>query len=148
MSGLALIWNAEAQAAELVVTDAQQPDAALASAVLISLFSDRRAALDDTLPDAGGDRRGWWADIVPPVEGDLIGSRLWLETRGKRRAEDVRRVKDHAAEALAWMLTDGLASSIEIAAEPVGSGGIALGVVINRPSGPARSRFDFLWELH
>lgn len=147
MSGLALIWDAAAQEARLVVADAQQPDAALATAVLISLFSDRRANDDDTLPEAGADRRGWWGDIAPPVPGDRIGSRQWLLSRGKRRPEDVRLVKDYAAEALAWMLEDGLASAIDIETEAVAESAIALGVSITRPAGPARQRFDFLWEF-
>ncbi|MBI1408113.1 MAG: hypothetical protein GC145_18530 [Caulobacter sp.] len=148
MSGLALIWDAEAQEARLVVADAEQPDAALRTAALISLFTDRRATADDVLPEPGADRRGWWADVAPPVEGDLIGSRHWLSHRGKRRPEDIRLARDRAAEALAWMIADGVASAVTVEAEALGDAGIALSVAITRPEGPTRQTFDFLWEFH
>ena len=50
----------------------------LRSAVLISLFTDRRAEPGD-VPE-GEDPRGWWADVLGE-EGDRIGSRLWLIDR-------------------------------------------------------------------
>ncbi|WP_200894101.1 phage GP46 family protein [Xanthomonas sp. MUS 060] len=50
----------------------------LVRAVLISLFTWRRANADDTLPDPRGFRMGWWGDTYPVVANDRIGSRLWL----------------------------------------------------------------------
>ncbi|MBI1407289.1 MAG: hypothetical protein GC145_14335 [Caulobacter sp.] len=147
MSGLALVWDNEAQEARLVVAEPQQPDAALQTAVIISLFSDRLAAPSDDLPEEDGNRRGWWGDVVPPVEGDRIGSRLWLLRRGKRRAEDVRLARDYGAEALAWMVDDGVASAVSVEAEFLGETGIQLLVAITRPDGQPL-RFDFLWNLH
>lgn len=146
MAGLALIWNSDSQSAELVIAGREEPDAALRTAVILSLFCDRRALADDVLPEAGGDRRGWWADAWPAAPGDLTGSGLWRLARGKRTAETVRQVRDLAAEALAWMTADRLAASVEVEAEAFGAAGIALAVTITRPAGPARDRFDFLWE--
>lgn len=68
----------------------------LRTAVILSLFLDRRADDDDVLPNGSNDRRGWWADTVAPMteygiggglaSGDRIGSRLWLLSREKQLA--------------------------------------------------------------
>ena len=50
----------------------------LASAVLISLFTDGLAGDDDIPPDGSGDRRGWWGDAGEDIP---IGSKLWLLDR-------------------------------------------------------------------
>lgn len=147
MSGLALIWDPDAQEARLVVADAQTPDAALQTAVIISLFTDGLAEASDDLPDENGDRRGWWGDVLPPVEGDRIGGRLWLGRRGKRRAEDLRQHRERAAEALAWMVEDGVASTVTVDAAFLDEDGIQLLVAITRPNGQPL-RFDFLWNKH
>lgn len=145
MSGLALIWDTELQGCDLVVAGAEEPAAALRTAVLISLFTDRRAAVDDTLPDNTGDRRGWWGDFAPAVEGDQIGSRLWLLARGKRTAETIRLARDYALEALQWLVLDGVAATLDVQAEGRGESGIAIAVFITRPDG-GRQRFDHLWD--
>lgn len=60
------------------------PENELETAVILSLLCDARARDDDTLPDKGKDRRGWWADSVAlEVDGDRTGSRLWLLSREK-----------------------------------------------------------------
>jgi phage gp46-like protein len=60
------------------------------------------------------DRRGWWADEFAAVEGDRIGSRLWLLDRSKRTNETVLRAKQYVREALAWMLEDKVVASIDV----------------------------------
>ncbi len=145
MSGLALKWNVQRQECDLVVADPQQPAAALETAVLISLFTDRRASADDELPEAGADRRGWWGDVLPSIEGDQIGSRLWLLARGKRTQETIRRARDYAAEALDWMVVDQVAAGVTVETAAWAENGIALVVEITRPNG-RRQRFDFLWN--
>lgn len=93
----------------LIDPPALATDADLETAVLLSLFTDARAADDDLVPGASDDRRGWWAGP--------LGSRLWLLAREKA-TNDVRlRAEDYCREALAWMLTDGVADRIEVAAE-------------------------------
>jgi len=57
----------------------------LARAVIISLFTWRRANPDDVLP-AGDDRQGWFGDTFAEVRGDRIGSRLWLLSRPEQRS--------------------------------------------------------------
>jgi phage gp46-like protein len=143
MTGLTLKWDGDA--ADLAVAGAGDPQAALRTALLISLFTDRRVEDDDLPAEFAGDRRGWWGDVSPPVAEDRIGSRLWLLARGRRSAETVRLARDYALEAVAWIEADGV-GRVEVEAEAHGDSAILLGVYITRATGPGRQRFDFLWE--
>lgn len=112
----------------------------LATAVLISLFSDALASEDDNLPDNTGDRRGWW--------GGAIGSKLWLRQRAKKTDDLLKTVQDDAAQALAWMVEDGVAGEITTAAEFQSPNALALSVVIRRAGRPDLAlRFANLWDV-
>ena len=136
------------------------PDDGLETAVILSLFTDRRARPDDPLPD-GSDRRGWWADAYPRASAragqDPIGSRLWLLEREKDTREVVNRARDYAEEALQWLVDDGIAERIEVMAGWVEQSGeltelktatvipgvLGIGAVIYRPlDPPAKYRFQ------
>lgn len=108
-------------------TDVQdlEQSTGLQTAVLISLFTDRRARQDDVLPDPNNnDRRGWWGDLAAPdVDGDKIGSRLWLLEREKTTRNVLERAKQYAKEALQWMLDDGVAVRVDVDVERQGSPG-------------------------
>ena len=91
-------------------------DEGLRTAVIISLFSDRRANASDVLPDGTDDRRGWWGDVYPQVDGDLTGSRLWLLGRAKQIDANLRLAETYAREALQWLLDDGEVTRIDVAA--------------------------------
>lgn len=124
----------------------------LETAVLISLFTDRRARDDDTLPDLDSDdKRGWWGDLAnPDVEGDQIGSRLWLLQRAKTTQEVLVRAEGYVKEALQWMIDDGIAVKIDVDAErQIRDGGdmLAFKVMIYKKSGVAESvKFEYQWE--
>lgn len=146
MTDLALRWDNVAFGADLALDGASlASDDGLKTAIIVSLFTDARARDDDPLP-APGDRRGWWGDAQPGITGDRIGSRLWLLNREKRLASVVARARDYAREALAWLIADGIAQAIEVEAAAIGDQTLAIGVIITRPDGPGRQRFDFTWE--
>lgn len=146
MSDLSLSWDADLSEADLALAGLDlATDPSLKTAVIISLFSDRRASADDVLPDAGADPRGWWGDSFADADGDQIGSRLWLLRRAKRVPETLSRAIEYAKEALAWMVDDGVASSVSATAEWFGDSGMALTVEIFRPSA-APAQFLFVWE--
>ena len=112
------------------------PENELETAVILSLLCDARARDDDTLPDGGTDRRGWWADsVAPEADGDRTGSRLWLLSREKTLPEVLRRARDYAEEALAWLVEDKVASSVTVTAEMPRRGLLALSAVITLPNG-------------
>lgn len=128
----------------VVSAGALLPDAGLQTAVLISLFTDRRAEEDDALPDRSASRRGWWGDAL---SGRRIGSRLWLLSREKQLREAVNRAREYAREALAWLVEDGVALRVTVEASVVRDGMLGLFVEIERnQSAPARFRFELAWK--
>lgn len=117
----------------------------LARAVVISLFTWRRARADDVLPD-GVTRFGWWGDTLADG-GDKIGSRLWLLCREVINQETMLRAKSYAEEALAWLVDDGVAASVVVSVSRSGLHTVALTAVITRADGTQRELlFDDLWS--
>lgn len=122
-------------------------DDGLETAVILSLFTDARASDDDPLPFGESDRRGWWADAFPSVDRDRIGSRLWLLRREKQTQDTLNRAREYAEEALAWLIADGVARSVEVESFIVRNGVLGLSVVIQRPDASiARFRYETLWN--
>ena len=126
-------------------------DAGIGTAIVISLFSDRRASDDDILPDVNNlDKRGWWGDLgFPEFEEDRIGSKLWLLGREKTLDSVLMKAKSYAEEALQWMIDDGVAIKIEVSVERVGVIGtdiLALLVEIYREFGGKRTyKYELQW---
>jgi phage gp46-like protein len=146
VSDIALRWNGEAADFAIEGNDLATDDG-LRTAVLLSLFTDRRAEEGDVLPDAETDRRGWWADAFPVVDGDKMGSRLWLLARAKQSQDVVDRAREYAREALAWLVEDKVASQVEVTSEVPSPGVLAIGVVVHRPNlDPVKFRFDDVWS--
>jgi len=117
---LMLTWDTDLMQGDLVIDKGDlQHDGGLESAVRISLFTDRRANDDDELIDPNrDDKRGWWGDLVSPeVEGDKIGSRLWLLSRSKTIEQTLVLAKEYTEEALTWMIEDRVVSGIEVEVE-------------------------------
>lgn len=160
MSDLALVWNAETMAADLLLAQGQiVPDEGLRTAVLISLFTDARAPDDAPLPEAGQDRRGWWGDVLADGAGpdagsagdrNRIGSLLWLLARAKVTPQVLVEARQYAEEALDWLVRDGIARAVRVVASAQQAGptpdALVLAVEIDRPDGPGRQRWDFTWD--
>lgn len=109
----------------------------LRSAIIVSLLTDRRARVDDVIPDApissqtiSVDRRGWAGDALAEVSGDRVGSRLWLLAR-KKQTEETRQVAvEYCREALQWFVDDQIATSITINAEWVDGGRLNIAITM------------------
>ena len=151
MSDLTLRYDAQAEAFDLVLASDRRStggytstgfaaDAALESAIVISLFCDRQANADDPLPDGAMHRCGWWAD----VDGDLIGSRLWLVAREKVQASVLLRAREFAREALQWLIDDGIARSVDVRASVARTDVLELDITIARRE---TGTFRKLWQL-
>ena len=142
---------------ESVVGLAAVPDSAtLESEVMTSLFTDRRAAADDPLPDgaaeAGLERRGWWADALHEVAGHLTGSKLWLLVRRKADEETRLLAELYARESLQHLVDQGAAAAVEVTATwappPRAPGRLALEVAVLRPDGSRfTAGFDLAWTV-
>ncbi|CAP57509.1 phage GP46 family protein [Gluconacetobacter diazotrophicus] len=135
----------------------------LTSAVMISIFTDRVApAQPDTTDVAVGitapsgptgsaqdDRRGWWGDAFADVP---IGSRLWELARAVKAGATAipAEVKAVLAEALQWMVDDGVASSVVVDAwwDPANRQAIAFSVTVTEAtsSTPITFRFSWSWQ--
>lgn len=103
-------------------------EAGLTRSVMISLFTWRRAATDDSVDDE--ERYGWWGDSYPATADDKIGSRLWLLRRVKLTDATQRDAEFYAEEALRWLLTDEHVVAIDIGSEKVGINRLNLVVIL------------------
>lgn len=142
MSDIALRWGTAAGDVVVTGNDLLRDDG-LDTAVLVSLFTDRRADDSDVLPYDNADRRGWWGDALAD---DRIGSRLWLLGREKERQAVLGLAKSYALEALQWLIDDKVAESVAVTAEFTKPGMLGLQVVITRPkTAPAEFKFFYAW---
>lgn len=151
LADLALVWDNTVGAADLALNGTDlATDAGLTTAVLLSMFLDRRAH-DDDVPPSGdpADRRGWWADQFAAVEGDRIGSRLWLLDRAKATNETALRAKEYTVEALKWLVDDG-AATVDVATSldgPTSARRLLITATIARPAAsPLTFRFAHVWD--
>lgn len=141
---IALSYDADAKVYDLTIVDGDlATDTSLETAVLLSLYTDRRALDEDVLPDEGSDRRGWWCDAY---SNRPHGSRLWLLSREKELDEVLRRAEDYAREALAWVIKDGIASNVDVEAIHLRRGVLQLTVGIQRSSSTVlEARYEYVW---
>lgn len=124
------VWSPQLGSADWAIAGADEPQnrgglqarAALHTAVIMLLFTDRRMRADHPLQYlvAGDDPRGWWGDGVD-VRGDLfedeMGSLLWVFERAPL-TEDIRRwVEALTLEALAPLIKQGAAVRIDASAD-------------------------------
>jgi phage gp46-like protein len=112
---------------------ADEVSADLTRAVIISLYTWRRAATDDPVDD--DERFGWWGDSYPVIADDRIGSRLWLLRRVKLTAQTQRDAEFYAREALQWLLDDGHVIGLEVSSEQVDLNRLNLRAVLTVPGG-------------
>jgi phage gp46-like protein len=118
----------------------------LETAIILSLFSDRRANPDDILEDE--DRRGWWGDTFAEVKNDKFGSRLWLLRRQKITFSVLTRAKQYVNESLKWLVEDKIVKSINAIVEVVGerpNGVLGIRVEAIKSNGVIK-KYDYVWE--
>lgn len=148
MTDIALIWSDNAADIAAAAYDLQTDDG-LETALILSLFSDRRVGADEELPLGVDSRRGFWADSLAEVQGDKFGSRLWLLNREKIVPEVVAKAREYATEAVQWLIDDKVAARVDVTAEkhPTRFGELDIQVVVYRPTGQqAKYRFNYNWQ--
>jgi len=139
MSDIATIWNVTQGDWQLSGKSlAAQPD--LITAMTISLFTDRQAEPDDPVTDGSGDLRGWWGD----EGGSRIGSRLWLLERAKRTQATLQLAQAYIAEALQWLVDDGVVANFDINVEWVNYGQLSAQVTALRVDGTTVAQ-NYAW---
>ena len=144
MSDAALRWNDDAYAGDIALEGADLVrETGLRTAVLLSLFTDRRAESGD-IPESE-DPRGWWADTIDAGD-DRIGSRLWLLGRSKQTTHVPVLAEEYVREALEWFVEDGIADRVDVSATWAGPGRLCIEPAIVR-GGQTRFREAFLMAV-
>ena len=115
----------------------------LTRAVVISLFTHRRADPDDTADVP----LGWWGDTWPMVANDRYGSKLWLLQRSKLTNALVNTVRTYLRESLQWMLDDGVVSRIDIDIQRTGINELGNSIALWRRDGPVTISFNDFWSV-
>lgn len=140
MTDTRTVWTPDTGRGDWSLSGAQLASGSdLETAVLLSLFTDREALPDDVVPDGTGDRRGWW--------GGEIGSRLWLLERAKQTPETLARARDYAAEALQWLIDDGVVAAFDIQAEWSAPGRLGMRVVAYKAAGGVEAmNYAWTWQ--
>ncbi|WP_099071041.1 phage GP46 family protein [Nostoc linckia] len=114
-------------------------DAGLPAAVIVSLFTDRRAPDDAALPYGDTDRRGHWTDTATAS----VGSLLWLLSREKTLPETAERAREYCETALQWLIEDGIAVDVDVTTALVRPYGLQIRIAIYRG---ASREYAYLWE--
>jgi phage gp46-like protein len=126
-----------------------ESDDGMYTAVLISIFCDAACALDE-LPAGEAFRGGYFGDTFEPA-GDSVGSKLRLLDRERRSTYVLRRAESYARDALAWLVSDGVASAVSAVAtfDEINMRMWHLTVTIIRPFGDSVDyRFGLVWGAH
>ncbi len=119
----------------------------LETAVILSIFLDRRAADDDVIPDGTNNRRGSWLDDYAPKSGFHLGSKLWLLSREKTLPTVLARCKQYLEDALQWLVDDGIAELVDVTTSWAAAGVLRFEVVVDgAPSGRYQKTFEHSLE--
>ena len=112
----------------------------LETSMLISIFTDRLAAVDDRIPDGTDNPRGWWGDDANPEDSPetaarQIGSHLWLLDREKQAGQILQRAYDYIRDALQWLIDDGVVTRFDIDVRWVRRSFLGARVTAHKPQG-------------
>src|SRR5665213_3878893 len=102
MSDLRLDWVDTLAGDFVIAANDLAVDDGLVPAMVMSLMVDRRCPDDAAIPDGSDDRRGWWANAFPDVQGDEYGSLLWLLARQQTTPDVLVKAVTYARQALQW----------------------------------------------
>lgn len=142
MSDIKTVWDAEHLVGDFVYNHGSlETGDDLATAILLSLFTDRRAKPDDEIPDGSDDPRGWWGDENEDVP---IGSRLWLLSREKQTQETLNRANTYVAESLQWLIDDCVILKLEKNIQWAGRGKLSIIIRVYKPDG-SNSTYKHAW---
>lgn len=135
MSDVGLIWK-DGRADILLNSDGNdlQVGQELKTAILVSMFTDARAAVAD-VPNINSDRRGWWAAN--------LGSLLWLLQRAKATLRNLEKGIEYIKNSLNWLLQKGIASKIEVTGQIQNLYKFTFQIKITKAE---NSKYDYLWN--
>lgn len=138
MSDVKLNWFDFGADIEISNGDITQ-DNGLATAVLISLFSDQRAPDESLLPDGETNKRGWWGDL----DIDKTGSLLWLINREKMLPEVAQKAKEYCESALQWLIDENICSTVTVISTLIRPQSLQIKIKLNKG---AATQYSYLWD--
>lgn len=156
------VWSPPQGMADWAIAGPDEPQnrgglrsrAALHTAIVLALFTDRRMPDDHPLRYLidDGDARGWFGDGVD-VRADLfeteMGSLLWIFERAPLTEEVRRWVEALALEALAPLISQGVAERIEaqaVAQFAIGRVDLTVQIYARNQRGSIDFRFNDIWQ--
>jgi phage gp46-like protein len=83
----------------------------LETALLCSLFSDRRAAVDEVADPWR--RRGWIGNLLSDIPADNYGSGLWLYEQHRATSEVRASLRMEVIQSLDWLADEALVSHVD-----------------------------------
>lgn len=138
MTDLTLFWNKSGADIDFSASDVKT-DAGLPTAIMVALFSDGRANIEDALPPGETRLRGHWPDNTEFKRGSL----LWLIGREKIIPEVAERARLYCTQALQYFIDNDIAASVEVTVELVPRTGLLINIDMTRSTSGA---WDFLWK--
>lgn len=120
-------------------------DDGLQTAVIISLFTDRRLPDGVGHPEGLNDPRGYWGD-VGETDGHQWGSLLWTLYRQVITNAVIASCREFCEQALQWMIDDGIAESVNVTAERAGTYQISISIEIEKKDTRDSLRYSYLWN--
>jgi phage gp46-like protein len=132
-------WSVNSSGTDLNTADT------LETAVLLSLFTDKRAPAD--LQIYSNDRRGWWGTTYNPSGQAELGSLLWTLYRSIKSdgTSVLRQAEGYAIDALNWLITDGVASTVSCTASWASQSALGLFITITQPNG-ITNQYSGVWS--
>jgi phage gp46-like protein len=115
----------------------------LATAALISIFTDRASDPNDVIPDGSDDPRGWWGDLGTDRP---IGSKIWLRMREKQTPAVLAAIKNDITEATRWFVDDRVADAVSVDVEYPGPGLVTCWVTITRNRTDTKLSASWAWQ--
>ncbi|WP_299376043.1 phage GP46 family protein [uncultured Kiloniella sp.] len=138
-----IIFDGQLLTGDLALSEGDlETDEGLQTAVVLSLFTDKRAPKNTELPAGETDRRGWWGDLLNENQGDQIGSLRWLYLREKQTTETLNKIIEADQQALDWLVEDGVARKVVVTGEWIKRGLLAEKILIKKPDG-TQSKFSY-----
>lgn len=128
-----------------------EKDQDLQTAILLSLFTNRRAEPTDKI--SGNNMGGWWGNkYINAINSNQqsnpkLGSRLWLLKRGKITRDTLNFAKIYANESLQWLVDDKVITNVIIDAAAFKNEGIILNITVVKPSSDQLNfSYGYLWN--
>lgn len=110
----------------------------------VSLFSDARADISQVIVPEN--RRGWLGNTVSEIPERQLGSYLWLAEQRRLNQDTVNEITDYIRKCINWMITDGIATGIEVNGSIVPREGIAVSIIITSKDGVTSNHYIELWR--